>query len=95
MSGFISSDSETLNVRQPYMVDIRNGCAGLRSVQSVREALSTFESCLRLDCGQSPTELGMSSSSSSSINFPVLDSRIKPTRIFAKCCWLPKVQITC
>jgi hypothetical protein len=48
-----SSHSETPNDRQPYMVDILRGYTRLRSVQSVREALSTFESCSRLDYGAS------------------------------------------
>jgi hypothetical protein len=44
------SHSETLNEQQPYMMEIPNGYARLCSAQSVREALSTFESCSRLDC---------------------------------------------
>jgi hypothetical protein len=37
------SHSETLNERQPYIVEIPNGYARLCSAQSVREALSVFE----------------------------------------------------
>jgi hypothetical protein len=62
-------------------------------------AFRAFERrCLRsslahgLIVGQSPMELGKSSNSSTSINVPVLDSRIKQTRIVTESCWLARDQ---
>ena len=73
--------------------------------QWMRRAFAPFRAferrCLRsslacgLIAGQSPTELGMSSSSSANINVPVLDSRIKQTRIVTKSCWLTRGQAAC
>ena len=86
------SHSETLNERQPYMMEIP---------QWIRKALLSSERSRGVVCvrslargsiaGQSPTELGMlSSPPQTSINVPVLDSGIKQTRIVSKfllaCC---------
>jgi hypothetical protein len=69
-----SSYSETLNERQPYMVEILTGYTRLRSIQSVRGRCLRSSLAHGLIAGQSPMELGMSSSSLTSINLPVLDS---------------------
>jgi len=58
---------------------------GFAQLRAFERRLSVFESLARgLITGQSPTELGMLSNSSISINVPVLDSDIKQTRTVSK-----------
>lgn len=86
-----SSHSETLNGSLTWWTSSRDirGFAPFRAFE---------RRCLRsslahgLIAGQSPMELGISSSSLSSINVPVLDSRIKQSRIVAKSYWLVRDQ---
>ena len=96
MSESISSThSETLNECQPYTVEILNEYARLLSIQSVREALSAFESCSRLDCGPVTNGVRNVIELSININVPVLDSRVRQTRIVTKSCGLARGQAVC
>jgi hypothetical protein len=86
-----SSHSETLNGSLTWWTSSRDirGFAPFRAFERryLRSSLAHG-----LIAGQSPMELGISSSSLSSINVPVLDSRIKQSRIVAKSYWLVRDQ---
>src|SRR5271156_2699409 len=92
------SHSETLNERAAlYDGDPQWIRKALLGSERSRGVVCVRSLARGLITGQSPTELGMLSNSSTSINVPVLDSGIKQTRIVSKillaCCRLSCLSV--
>jgi len=87
---FSFSFRDTERTAALYSGDPQWICKALLSSERSRGVVCVRSLAHGLITGQSPTELGMLSNSSTSINVPVLDSGIKQTRIVSKilpaCC---------